>query len=302
MSESESVHQDEQEDTESVDLTELEQDSPSDDDELEIDDSGQEPNIDIPELGIDNPEAQNLWDQRWKGVLKREKRVRANEAKVKNILDNEGTLNNLLAIQEQFDNSGKALGTLGQVVSLLKQRHGYSDEQIGQALGFTSTQEDPEFEDEADLHRKTISETERRIEEKYENRIKELERSIAEGKGQSDFSDYVDRNFNSIKKQVSELAGLKVNLSRSQVATALRARPELAKEDPAEAVYYHFRSLIKKTRTKKERRTEPKGPNMVKTSPRSGSGKKPEHEKTWSEAAREMGMDPRQAVKDLFDG
>lgn len=291
----------------SIDLEEYENDSPSD--ELEDDSEGedsQELSDEIPELGIENAseEDKSLWNQRWKGVLKREKRLAEETAKVQMFLNHEENIRYLIETGRKLADRATGLSEMSSIVGELKARHGYKDEDIAQALGLTKAPEPEsyEFDSDEEIYRRAKEDAMNELEAKYGGKISKWEETEKQREEAQKLSNFVDQNHKRIKDRLRDLTGVSVNLSKSQIEKAILAKPEVAKDDPADAVYLYYKDLIKKAQAKKARTSGKRGPEALKGSPRSGSGlsKKSDREMTFSEAARARGLDPKQVIEDMF--
>lgn len=303
------VHQDGNEEEFTLDLSQYEDDDLPGEDDLEEEDlaDGQEPKTELPELEYDpnwtEEERKERWDQQVKGIEKLKKRAEESVAKAKFYLDNEQSITTMMSYAQAFDNNQHALPALSQLVGSLKKAHNLSDADVAAALGFTKAQEDePDYDvmDNAELYRKAKEDAIKELEGRFGSKLNDIEKIEREREERRKFSDNLERNYPTIVKKVSELAGVRINLSKSQVEKALLAEPEVAKKDPAKAVWLHHSALIKKVMAKNAR-SEGKGPEMVKSSPRSGQGKKPVNEMSFTELARHHGVDAESYLKNLFE-
>lgn len=227
----------------------------------------------IPELGIDNDEAQRLWEQRWKGIQKRERKIR----------EAESTLNEYQAAKpkyEQYSELERALEDPGQFRNAFKYlseavatMHGVKPAELfGQeTVQVADNSDEFEFEDDRKVYSKAKADALKEMREELHrmfggldlNAVREQQQKT---KAEAEFEGRLNEVAPKLSRKLESTLGIK--FSKAQIAEALKQNPEVP--DPEKAVKLHYMDLIDKQRARRLAKSQPKAPELIKESSKVG--------------------------------
>lgn len=235
------------------------------DQEVEVDETEEaeeeDDSLAIPELGIDDPEALALWNQRWKGVIKREAKLKSQEADLELYNSRKSDIDGLLQLNDLLENPDTYEFAFRTIAKHVKELHGkdfLAQEPV------SSAEPDEELDDyEAQI----VAKAERKALEKLKKEFglddpetlaafKELKQNHAQTTQERQLTAFLDRNYSGLANRILADTGFKP--TREQALQALKARPTLK---PVEAIKLHFLSEITNLKVK----APAKAPTMLKT-------------------------------------
>jgi hypothetical protein len=227
-----------------------------DDTETDEEDLPELPELDskLKEALGDNAEALELWERQWKGIAKRERRLK----------DSEDRVQTFAAYEQGLTNKETAPGFLNHLISVVEQQTGLTKEQL---LGLTATDNgQPQWEQEGYYSEKELELA--RKQQALEAKLSSLESAEAKREQEKEEKLWLDRQTPKIAKTIEgQYDGFKV--TPGMVKKAIDALPQF-KDEPARAVEMFFARELVKHASEKTAGRHKKLPEMLDTSSAKG--------------------------------
>ena len=278
------LHPEETEETEEQPETEPE----PDDEEEPADEASQEEEFDVPALREDvletlqehNPEAIKSWENSWKGLEKRERRLEKEQKEWEGFTAEYQTL---------FTDPDVAAQKIAGLIQNLSQYHGKNISQLMGVQPATTQEAVSELEFVTDAERlayEKATEAEKRAMD-LEARLSRFEKEQENARARAEQEAFVDSVAAKVAKQAEKsYSGFKV--TREMVAEALRSFPQL-KDAPLEAVAARFAKELYAHAAKSSRELSAKrGPDMLPKVQGRGAAVKSAEDYTAADALAEL--------------
>lgn len=259
-----------------------------DDEEQPADEGSQEEEFDVPALREDvletlqehNPEAIKSWENSWKGLEKRERRLEKEQKEWEGFTSE---------YQSLFTDPDVAAQKIAGLIQNLSQYHGKNISQLMGVQPATTQEADSELEFVTDAERfayEKATSAERRAMD-LEARLSRFEKEQESARARAEQEAFVDSVAPKVAKQAEKsYSGFKV--TREMVAEALRSFPQL-KDAPLEAVAARYAKELFAHAAKSSRELSAKrGPDMLPKVQGRGAAVKSAEEYSGLDALREL--------------
>jgi hypothetical protein len=210
------------EDTEAAEADEV----PTEDESEETD--GDEDDLALPALDEtirsalgDNAEAVKLWERQWKGITKRETKLRESEAA---FAESEGHYNSLQTWEQAFNDPAKAPHVIAALVKQANKDYGLNLSLAGLTEAKAETPTEFEYESDALVHKRAVEDAQAAVLKTLgvsPDDLKELMADRAKTKAETEFQAKVDREFARVSAKVQKLTGWAP--TKEAVASAMRS-------------------------------------------------------------------------------
>ena len=241
--------------------------------ELEVPEAeGDEDDDTVPKLDLDNEEAQAIWERQWKGIQKRERKLKESEAELNEYQSKKQGFEIVGKLVQDLQNPATYKQTLKSIAEDVGKLHGVNvAELFSDNTGHADNSEDFEFPDDKKVYERAKADAIKEMRSELQQMFGDLDlNSVREQqqktKAEAQFEARLNEVLPTLSRKLESTLGIK--FTKAQIAEALRSNPEVS--DPEKAVKLHYLELIDKQRARRLAKSQPKAPELIKESSKVG--------------------------------
>lgn len=261
--------------------------------ELEVPEAeGDEDDDTVPKLDIDNDEAQAIWERQWKGIQKRERKLKESEALLNEYTAVKPRYENLLNIEKALEDPAQYKTVLKDLTAAVTKLHGVSvSELFGDNTGQVDNNPEFEFDDDKKVYERAKQDAIKEMRTELQQMFGDLDLNAVreqqqKTKAEAQFEARLTEVLPTLSRKLESTLGIK--FSKAQIAEALKENPEVS--DPEKAVKLHYMDLIERQRAKRLAKSQPKAPELIKESSKVGKAVTSNSRYGLADALSDMGI------------
>lgn len=233
---------------------------------------GDEDDDTVPKLDIDNDEAQAIWERQWKGIQKREKKLKESEALLNEYTAAKPRYEQLEKIEKALEDPTQFKTVIKSLTDAVAKMHGVNvAELFGETTPEPADNSDFEFDDDKKVYERAKQDALKEMRSELQQMFGDLDLNAVreqqqKTKAEAQFEARLTEVLPTLSRKLESTLGIK--FSKAQIAEALKENPEVS--DPEKAVKLHYMDLIDKQRAKRLLKNSPKAPELIKESSKVG--------------------------------
>lgn len=263
--------------------------------ELEVPEAeGDEDDDTVPKLDIDNDEAQAIWERQWKGIQKRERKLKESEALLNEYAAAKPRYEQLATIERALEDPSQFRTVIRNLTDAVAKMHGVN---VAELYGETTpiqadnSPDDFEFPDDRKVYERAKQDAIKEMRSELQQMFGDLDLNAVreqqqKTKAEAQFDARLTEVLPTLSRKLESTLGIK--FSKAQIAEALKENPEVS--DPEKAVKLHYMDLIERQRAKRLAKSQPKAPELIKESSKVGKAVTSNSRYGLADALSDMGI------------